>query len=157
MGVQPGAWLAGEVNHSAAQSVLIGGWVAADGFERAHDVAQKLEGEWGDWWHAILHRREPDPSNAMYWYRRVKAPAAVWADLGKRAIEMLGLQPPVDLKPLVKALKEAGHWTPEPFVRAVERGQAGKLPADAVAALVALQRLEWRVWLDECCRRALAG
>lgn len=44
-------------------------------FDGSHAAAQALEGRgrWkhADYWHAILHRREPDPGNAGYWFRRV--------------------------------------------------------------------------------------
>jgi hypothetical protein len=46
-----------------------------DQFDAAHEAAQSIEGEGverlGDYWHAILHRREPDYGNARYWLRRV--------------------------------------------------------------------------------------
>jgi hypothetical protein len=43
-------------------------------FDGAHDLAQKDEGGEGDWVHAYLHRKEGDPGNAAYWYRRAKRP-----------------------------------------------------------------------------------
>lgn len=43
--------------------------------DRCHHLAQGIEGQGrprnGDYWHAILHRREPDYSNAKYWFRNV--------------------------------------------------------------------------------------
>jgi hypothetical protein len=42
---------------------------------QSHDLAQSIEGRGrhraGDYWHAIHHRREPDPANAKYWCRKV--------------------------------------------------------------------------------------
>ena len=43
-------------------------------FDGAHELAQKDEGGQGDWVHAYLHRKEGDPGNAAYWYRRAKRP-----------------------------------------------------------------------------------
>ncbi|HET6327927.1 MAG TPA: hypothetical protein VFG04_24805 [Planctomycetaceae bacterium] len=41
----------------------------------SHELAQSIEGQGqhraGDYWHAIHHRREPDASNAKYWFRKV--------------------------------------------------------------------------------------
>ena len=41
----------------------------------SHELAQSIEGQGqhraGDYWHAIHHRREPDTSNAKYWFRKV--------------------------------------------------------------------------------------
>lgn len=42
-----------------------------DHFEAAHELAQHVEGPDGSLVHGILHRREPDFSNARYWFRRV--------------------------------------------------------------------------------------
>lgn len=42
-----------------------------DDFDHAHEYAQVAHNPEGSYWHAILHRREPDYSNAHYWYSRV--------------------------------------------------------------------------------------
>ena len=42
-------------------------------FEEAHELVSKSESRECELWHAILHRREPDYSNAAYWFRRVGA------------------------------------------------------------------------------------
>lgn len=46
-----------------------------DFFNDSHECSQSLEGigrhHTGDYWHAILHRREPDYGNAKYWFRHV--------------------------------------------------------------------------------------
>jgi len=48
---------------------------------QAHALVQGLEGagdlQTADYWHGIMHRREPDPGNAAWWFRRVSGhPAA---------------------------------------------------------------------------------
>jgi hypothetical protein len=40
----------------------------------AHDSAQREETPDGAWVHAYLHRKEGDPGNAAYWYRRAGRP-----------------------------------------------------------------------------------
>jgi len=141
----------------AGSALLAGLWVAADGFEEAHGIAQALPDQWGAWWHAILHRREPDASNALYWYRRVKAPPQLWQDLGLRAGLALGTRAITGLETLTEAIRTSGHWEPVPFVKAVEAAQAERLNADAVGKLAELQRLEWRVWFDACRAAATGG
>ena len=51
-------------------------WEAKGDWDKAHELAQAGEGKAGDWVHAYLHRKEGDPSNAAYWYKRVGRPAS---------------------------------------------------------------------------------
>ncbi len=45
-----------------------------DDLPRAHALAQSVEGDpLGDYWHALIHRREGDYDNARYWFGRVGA------------------------------------------------------------------------------------
>jgi len=37
----------------------------------AHNVAQDLHTPTGSYWHAIIHRAEPDEFNAGYWFRKI--------------------------------------------------------------------------------------
>jgi len=43
---------------------------ANDDWDEAHRLTQKENDRSGAWVHAYLHRKEGDPSNAAYWYRR---------------------------------------------------------------------------------------
>ena len=50
-------------------------WHDARGdWEAAHRVAQDIDSADGAWIHAYLHRKEGDPGNAAYWYRRAGRP-----------------------------------------------------------------------------------
>jgi hypothetical protein len=50
-------------------------WHDARGdWARAHELAQEVETRDGAWVHAYLHRKEGDPDNARYWYRRAGRP-----------------------------------------------------------------------------------
>ena len=52
-------------------------WHDARGdWDAAHSVAQDVHSDEGSWVHAYLHRKEGDPSNAAYWYRRAGRPVA---------------------------------------------------------------------------------
>ena len=40
-------------------------------WQRAHESAQELESPTAAYWHALVHRHEPDFGNSKYWLRRV--------------------------------------------------------------------------------------
>lgn len=55
-------------------ALLAGLWLLRDDLDRSHALSQQIEGaegHHGDYFHAIMHRREPDYGNAKYWFRRV--------------------------------------------------------------------------------------
>jgi hypothetical protein len=53
-------------------------WDAKDDWNRAHECAQADPGTAAALVHAYLHRKEPDPANARYWYNRAgRQPATV--------------------------------------------------------------------------------
>ena len=60
-------------------------WDAKGDWERAHMLAQGVEGAAGAWVHAFLHRREGDLPNASYWYRRTGKPVSREPLDGERA------------------------------------------------------------------------
>ena len=52
-------------------------WHDANGdWDQAHRLAQEQDDRDGAWVHAYLHRKEGDPSNAAYWYRRAGRPVS---------------------------------------------------------------------------------
>lgn len=51
-------------------------WDAKGDWDRAHTCAQDDGGPDGAAVHAYLHRKEPDPGNARYWYTRAGRPPA---------------------------------------------------------------------------------
>jgi hypothetical protein len=63
-------------------------WFAGRGdWDRAHSIAQDVEGPEGAWVHAHLHRKEGDGSNAGYRYGRAGRPVCThdledeWSDI----------------------------------------------------------------------------
>lgn len=48
--------------------LIAGLWLYVDEIDAAHKVAQGLANQTGSYWHAIVHRREGDFSNSLYWY-----------------------------------------------------------------------------------------
>jgi hypothetical protein len=68
--------LIGKVSSEVDASAFTAGlWQMNDFLDESHRFSQSVEGKGrhaaGDYWHAIMHRREPDASNSKYWFRRV--------------------------------------------------------------------------------------
>lgn len=65
-------------------------WDGKGDWERAHGCAQERDDRAGMLVHAYLHRKEGDPDNAGYWYRRAGATPSTatleeeWAELVRR-------------------------------------------------------------------------
>lgn len=50
--------------------LVAGLWLYVDELDKAHGACQDLETPTGAYWHAIVHRREGDFSNAHHWLSR---------------------------------------------------------------------------------------
>jgi len=53
--------------------IRTGLWLRCGFWAEAHNVAQDLHTPTGSYWHAIIHRQEPDEFNAGYWFRKAGA------------------------------------------------------------------------------------
>jgi hypothetical protein len=53
----------------AALAIISGLYLWNGGMESSHVISQDLESSAGSYLHGILHRMEPDYSNAKYWFR----------------------------------------------------------------------------------------
>jgi hypothetical protein len=60
-----------------APALLALWWDAKGDWDAAHEHAQERDDAAGMRVHAYLHRKEGDPSNAAYWYRRAGATPSV--------------------------------------------------------------------------------
>ncbi len=69
--------LADDAPPAGLSRVLQALWHDANGdWDEAHRLAQEQDDQDGAWVHAYLHRKEGDPSNAAYWYRRAGRPVS---------------------------------------------------------------------------------
>lgn len=58
-------------DRDAAKACLAGLWLYHDFLDESHTISQGLHTPEGSFWHAIMHRREPDAWNSKYWWRKV--------------------------------------------------------------------------------------
>lgn len=85
--------------------------------DASHQLAQSVEGlgihQSGDYWHAIMHRREPDYNNAKYWFRQLGT-HPVFEQLSAHAASILNRVP--ETTAWQRRLKGTGAWDPLAFV-----------------------------------------
>lgn len=119
----------------AALACYAGLWLYSDGLEQSHAISQDLTTAEGSFWHAIMHRREPDPYNSKYWWRRVG---------NHPVLEQLREQTP--------ALGYL-YTTPQDFVDLCEKVRGLGNAQEDLARKV--QLLEWQLLFDWCYRQAV--
>jgi hypothetical protein len=89
------------------EQVRAGLYLACDCFDESHAISQDLDTPDGSYWHAILHRREPDAFNAKYWFARV-GPHRIFPALAAAAHSW-------------DAAFDPHHWDPRRFVDLCEQ------------------------------------
>ena len=124
---------------SAPEAALSGLYLYFSCIDQAHEVAQSVHTADGAYWHGIVHRQEPDPDNARYWFRQVGS-HPVFHELARQA-EAIGL-PSHD---------PSGRWDPFRFVEICDRARR---EPDSPLTRMALetQRAEWQLLFDYCAR-----
>ena len=133
------------------RAVLAGLWLYHDFLDASHAISQELHDPDGSFWHAIMHRREGDFSNAKYWYARCRHHPTFGAIAAEGRSAIAGLAQGSHLEQLVN-----DQWDPDGFVDVVEA--VHRKPHDPLyGAAVALQRAEWRVLLGHCARAAVGA
>jgi hypothetical protein len=112
-----------------------------DFWDASHEAAQSAddlsEREFSAYWHGIAHRREPDPGNAAYWFRRVGR-QPLFVDLAKAARPLLDEHGDATLA----SRSGAGGWDPMAMIDLCSRAGSG---GSTEVLARRLQRLE--MWL----------
>jgi hypothetical protein len=125
------------------EGALAGALLYLGYWEDAHNVAQELHSREGSYWHAIIHRLEPDSWNSMYWFRQTGR-HAIFSALAEEANWLARQSPEAGWTP-------GDDWDPGRFVDYCESARS---EPDSPAASLArsIQLAEWRLLFHYCER-----
>lgn len=135
-----------------AAAPMAGLWLYFSCFKEAHELINDPKTHEGEFWHAILHRQEPDPANAGYWFRLV-GEHPVFPKLAAAAREVLARYRDVDARcaPADCGIGPHGEWNPFAFVDFCERARL-QPGSQLEKAAMEIQRAEWQILFDYCAR-----
>lgn len=133
-----------------AESLRAALWLLFDYMKESHELSQNIPTPSGSYWHGILHRREPDPSNAKYWMARI-GEHPIRPELLQDAIETASAAGSSGAA-LLKELENFQHWDAAWFV---DRCTAPTDPG-TTKVLLDIQRREWLLLFDYNYKKAFA-
>ena len=126
-----------------------------DFLDESHQLAQSIEGkgenQLGDYWHAILHRREPDYSNAKYWFRQID-PNSIFRELRRQADSLLERCTAPGAAKWRERLAPNMRWDPFAFVDLCQQCAADE-ESDLAIAVRRIQYAEMCLLMDMSYRK----
>ncbi len=131
---------------AAPEAALAGLWLYFSCFEESHSIAQDIASVEGSFWHAIVHRQEPDSGNSAYWFRRAGT-HCIFPPLFDAAREVVERYPEAEFR-------LGPEWDPFAFITFCERARQQPNSLSERAALE-IQRAEWQLLFDYCARPRL--
>ncbi len=117
--VSPEELLKGQTvkNETYAGAIKSGLLLWNDDLNDSHDISQGLSNNTGSYWHGIMHRREPDYSNAKYWFGRIGT-HHIYPELRDCALSIFKkiTNPSAALSNIGDKIKSNEHWDPYQFI-----------------------------------------
>lgn len=140
------------VDEQMGKACIAGLWLLHNFLDESHTICQDIGSSTGSFWHGIMHRREPDPSNAKYWFRKV-GQHPVFSPLQQNAAELAtakSQQPGWD--DAASFLTTQAEWDPFAWIDLCEQARVGNNGCKPLCLEV--QQLEWQLLFDFCYHAA---
>ncbi len=139
------------VDREMGELCLAAVWLIHDYLAESHTISQGIESTSGAYWHAIMHRREPDESNAKYWIHRI-GDHPVYQPLCAAARQLAEhLEAPGE----AAFLAQQRTWDPEAFVDLCAGARRKHNSHESLCRLV--QQREWELLFDACYSAAVGA
>ena len=138
----------------AVQSGLL---IWNDALDASHTISQNIESRTGSYWHGIMHRREPDYSNAKYWFGRVGV-HPIFPELRERALGLLQSSSTESdsLADYTQAIENTENWDAFRFVDWCQAADGDRSTSEAVKTfLQTVQVKEIKLLLNYSYQEAL--
>ncbi len=107
---------------------MAGLWLYHDFLDESHSISQDIHTPTGSFWHAIMHRREPDAWNSKYWFHQLGSHASL--ELLRTECAVIGYK----------------FTNASAFVDLCERVRGTGTADEKLARMV--QALEWRILFE---------
>ena len=119
---------------AVSESVKAGLYLYCSCWDEAHTTADAVEDPDGSFWHAIVHRQEPDPGNSAYWFRKTGA-HPIFPKLAEEAS--------------ASGYQTNRTWDPFRFIEFCDAAPNGSAREQLA---MKVQRAEWQLLFDHCAR-----
>jgi hypothetical protein len=134
----------------AALALISGLYLWNGSLDNSHNISQDLENSTGSYLHGILHRIEPDFSNAKYWFRMAGG-HPVGELLQQKTLELLR-EPTSGNEALYRRFMQKMAWHPELLTDMAEAASQTRWIGDEVPLLERIQAMELQLLLEAVLR-----